>query len=557
MRRLLLAAVVVVMNLSLLAQNSAPSDSKASEDVASGLCMVTGRVLTAADGSPLKSARVVLMPEHSRSYHQIYLATSDVDGRFILKDIPPGRYRFFATHTGFVEQQYKAGNNDTGPLLSLRAGEKVADALFRMTAAAVITGRVSNEDGEAMPLVQIFALRRPNEEDTEDEPPFPSRKMEMQAVSSAQSDDRGQYRIFGLKPGEYYIRVEDSFEPSGTVIGEDYWLKEELGSEYASVYYPGVTQASRAQVVPVGAGEEVQADVLLHRVKTVEVAGHVIGANGPAANAFVRLEPEEENDFGNGRQDTTDEKGSFRLRNISEGSYFLTAVKRGDGSQNYESRAQQKIEVGGDNIDSLTISLAGGATIQGRAKVDGPTSAVLDRIGVSLMPVAEDGQLGGFSKVKKDGTFEMTSVHDGNYAVSVWGLDPGAYVKSIRYGPDDVLEKGLKVEGNSPGKIELVIGSSAAELEGSVSDDDGVVIGAQVRVAPDPATPYNRFRLNSTITDQLGNFSLTGLAPGKYRVSAKLPVSSGSSSYKSEPRTVTLSEHDHQSIQLKLVNPQQ
>jgi protocatechuate 3,4-dioxygenase beta subunit len=557
MRHFLVTPAVVVINMSLLAQSSAPSDHKASEDLASGPCIVTGRVVAAANGSPLKSARVALIPEHSRSHNQIYAATSDVDGRFILKDIPPGRYRFFATHTGFVEQHYKAGNSDTGPLLSLRAREKVSDALFRMTAAAVITGRVSNEDGDAMPRIQIVALRRPNEEETEDEPPLPSRKMQIQAVSSAQSDDRGQYRIFGLKPGEYYIRAEDSFEPSGNVIGEDFWLTQELGSEYASVYYPGVTQVSQAQAIPIKAGEEVQADVLMHRVKTVEVAGHVIGANGPAADAFVRLEPVEGNDSGFDRQDTTDEKGSFRLRNIPEGSYFLTVYKRGDGSRVYESRARQKIEVTGDNIDSLTISLGGGATIQGRVKVDGPSSIALDRIRVSLMPVDEDGQLGGHSEVKKDGTFEMTSVHDANYAVSVWGLEHDAYIKSVRCGPDDVLEKGLQVEGNSPGNIEVVISSNSAELEGSVSDDDGVVIGAQVRVAPDPVTPYNRLRLNRTITDQLGNFSLTGLAPGKYRVSARIPASSGSSSYNSDPQPVTLSEHDHQSIQLKLVKPQQ
>jgi hypothetical protein len=554
MQRVLLAAAVVVMNMSLLAQSSAPSDKKASEDPASAPCTVTGRVVAAAEGSPLKSALVALMQEHSRLHNQIYATTSDVDGRFIFKDIPPGRYRFFANHIGFVEQHYKAGNDDTGPLLSLRAGEKVSDALFRMTAAAVITGRVSNEDGDAMPRVQIVALRRPNEEETEDEPPFLLRKMQMQAVSSAQSDDRGQYRIFGLKPGEYYIRVEDSFEPSRNVVVEDFWLKEELGSEYASVYYPGVTQFSQAQVIPIKAGEEVLADVLMHRVKTVEVAGHVIGANGPAADALVQIEPVEVNYSGFDRSDTTDEKGSFRLSNIPEGSYFITVYKRGDGSR-YESRARQKIEVSGDNAASLTISLGGGATIQGRVKVDGPSSVVLDRISVLLMPVEEEGQLGGHSEVKKDGTFEMTSVPDANYAVSVLGLEHDAYVESVRCGPDDLLEKGLQVEGNSPGKIEVVISSNSAELEGSVSDDDGVVIGAHVRVAPDPARPYNRFRLHRAITDQLGNFSLTGLAPGKYRVSARPPASSGSSS--SEPQTVTLSEHKHQSIQLKLVKSQQ
>ncbi len=59
---------------------------------------------------------------------------------------------------------------------------------------------MSNEDGEAMVRVKVVALRQPNEEDIEDEGPFTSRKRELQAVLSAQTDDRGQYRIFGLKP---------------------------------------------------------------------------------------------------------------------------------------------------------------------------------------------------------------------------------------------------------------------------------------------------------------------------------------------------------------------
>jgi hypothetical protein len=558
MRRFLLVPAVLVMKTILLAQSSVPSDNKASEGLAPTLCIVSGRVVAAAEGSPLKSARVALIPEHPRSHGQIYATSSDVDGHFILKDIPPGRYRFFASHNGFVEQHYKAGNNDTGPLLSLRAGEKVSDALFRMTVAAVITGRVSNEDGDPMSRVQIVALRQPNDEEIDDETPSSSRNRQMQAVSSTETDDRGQYRIFGLNPGEYYISAEASFQgASGNVASEDSWPLEALGSEYAPVYYPGVTQVSQAQTIPIKTGEEVHADILMQRVKTVEVAGHIIGANGPAVDTLVRLDPLEGSDSGFQRMDTTDEKGGFRLKNIPAGSFFITVFKRDEGSGVYETGARQKVDVSGDNIDSLTISLGGGTTIQGRVKVDGPSSVVLGRISLSLIPVDEDGQTGGHTEVKKDGGFEIKSVHDGNYTVSVEGLEHDAYVKSVRCGPDDVLEKGLQVEGNSHGKIEVIISSDSAKLEGSVRDDDGVVIGAQVRVAPDPATPYNRFRLYRTITDQLGHFSLTGLAPGKYRVSARLPASSGSSSDKSEPQPVTLSENDHQSIQLKLVKPQQ
>lgn len=225
----------------------------------------------------------------------------------------------------------------------------------------------------------------------------------------------------------------------------------------------------------------------------------------------------------------------------------------------YESRARQKIEVAGDNIDSLTITLGTGGTIQGRVKVGGATSIVLDRINLTLMSVDEDAQSGGHAEPKKDGTFEMKSVPDGDYTLFVWGLEHDAYVRSIRFGSDDVLEKGVQVEGgSSSGKLEVVIGSDGAQLEGSVSDDDGPVIGARVRLAPDPTTPYNHLRTQRTTTDQLGHFSITNVAPGKYTLTAKPAVSSEAPTpYKSGPQILTLTENDHKSIEIKLEKQQE
>lgn len=343
MRPFVFAPAVVAIAATLLAQSSVPRTNKVSDDSVPAPCTVTGRVVAAADGSPLKSARVVLIPE-SRSDNQIYATSSDVDGRFTIKDIPPGSYKFFASHSGFVDQHYKAGNHDAGPLFSLHPGEKVSDVLFRLIAAAVITGRITNEDGDGMQRVQVVALRRPTEEETEDEEDLPRRhKIQMQSVASAESDDRGQYRIFGLKPGEYYIRAEDSPQPPiGRIqVEETFWVNQSLGSEYASLYCPGVAQASQAQVIPIKAGEEARADVVMHRVKTVEITGHVIGENGPSTHAFVSLTPIEGSDVDFDRQDTTDDKGSFRLRNIPEGSYYVVVYQRVEGSGGiYESHAE-------------------------------------------------------------------------------------------------------------------------------------------------------------------------------------------------------------------------
>jgi hypothetical protein len=171
------------------------------------------------------------------------------------------------------------------------------------------------------------------------------------------------------------------------------------------------------------------------------------------------------------------------------------------------------------------------------------------------MPVEEDGQLGGHSEVKKDGSFEFKLVHDGDYVLGVWGLENDAYVKSVLRGPVDVLEKGLQVEGNSPGRLEVTLGSDGAKLEGSVSDEDGAVVGARVRLVPDPLTPYNRLRIHSTTTDQLGHFTLSDIAPGKYKLTAKSMVSSETPAHKAEPQAIALTENDHKTAEIKLEKP--
>ena len=373
----------------------------------------------------------------------------------------------------------------------------------------------------------------------------------MWPVASVQTDDRGQYRIFGLKPGDYYIRAENSFDPDNNIrVDESFWVQQIEGSEYAPAYYPGVTQSSQAQVVPVKAGDEVQADVLLQRTKTAEIAGHVIGRNGPTKGVWVELMQRGADISASDRQDTTDETGTFRFKGVPPGNYVISAYTSEEGDHVYQPRGEQKIEVNGENIDSLTISIGRGTNLPGRITVDGMGSPAWDRIRINLSGI-EGESFGGQSDVKKDGTFEIKSVNDGDYAVMFWGLQDGWYVKSARLGAQDLLEKGLQLEaGNPGGRIEVVVSSVGAQLEGSVSGHDGPVIGARVSIAPEPETPYNRSRSHSEKTDQRGHFVVTGLAPGTYRLRARYSAAPGKT-LRSDPQTVTLSERDHKTLQVE------
>lgn len=146
------------------------------------------------------------------------------------------------------------------------------------------------------------------------------------------------------------------------------------------------------------------------------------------------------------------------------GSYIFAVYQSAEGDNFYES-ARQKVEVAGENIESLTISLGGGVTFEGRVTVVGPKTLTLDRIGVSLVGIDEDRPSGGHGTVKEDGTFQITSVHDGSYRMDVWGLEHGWYVKSARLGSDDILENGLQVEKGASGRLEVVFSSACAQLE--------------------------------------------------------------------------------------------
>src|SRR6266446_7328362 len=79
MGRTFLALSILAATLPLFAQKPASAPNKPEGQVAAS-CTVSGRVVTAAEASPLKAARVALTPEHGGSSPRMYAATSDSDG---------------------------------------------------------------------------------------------------------------------------------------------------------------------------------------------------------------------------------------------------------------------------------------------------------------------------------------------------------------------------------------------------------------------------------------------------------------------------------------------
>ena len=96
------------------------------------------------------------------------------------------------------------------------ADSQTADSInIAMPRGAVITGRVTDEFGDAVPNVFISLLR----------PQFvqgQQRLMPAGAGSFPATNDIGEYRMFGLAPGQYYVAAQpqqQAFPQIGAVNG--------------------------------------------------------------------------------------------------------------------------------------------------------------------------------------------------------------------------------------------------------------------------------------------------------------------------------------------------
>src|SRR5262245_60034201 len=170
---------------------------------------------------------------------------SDGNGRFVFSNLAPGRYRLFLTEDGFIRQEYGQRSPTTpGVPITVLPGQAVKNIAFRLEAAPTITGWVQDEFGYPVAgiLVQAFTQS------------FDVRgKPTLKLFASATSDDRGQYRIFWVDPGEYFASAAPPPPPPAPEPDINS-LSSAPAATFAPVYFPGVTDPEAAKSFRVDIG---------------------------------------------------------------------------------------------------------------------------------------------------------------------------------------------------------------------------------------------------------------------------------------------------------------
>jgi hypothetical protein len=525
--------------------------------------VIEGIVTKDPGGEPVKKAVIEVIAEN-QSEGGNYTAVSGVDGTFRVEGVAPGRYRLFAERTGLLEVD-KHHARSAGRVLTLSAGQELKDLQIRLQAAAVVQGRVTDEDGDPLPNAEVAVLRQT----------FAAGRSRWEQASSERTNDLGEYRIAGLPAGNYYVSVnpppdfKSLIEAAGTAPeSRDTGLTSKAAMSYQTTYYPGTSDRSQASPIQLHPGDDFPVDFSLAPSPSLSIRGSVVNLP-PRSSASILLQSRDFNLVLNGAEMQRD--GSFVIRDVAPGAYTILATVENAGMP---MMARQSLQVV-NSVEGLRLVPQPGAWIRGRVRLENKGNRGqfdISQILLALRPVdGEDEIPGGFAlgdefsqiaPVATDGSFEWKNVPPGRYYVQLAGGSGGGqdwYVKSMLAGGRED-EAGLSVNGGMV-VLDLVASANGAVVDGVVTDGKGEAFSNAVIVAVPEARLRGRAdRYCKTVSDQAGRFTLHGLPPGDYTVFAWETIDGDAyynpeflKTFEGQGGALRVSEGDRKNVQLQAI----
>ena len=481
-------------------------------------CFVSGRVVNAANNEPVNRVRLMLRhtdnPSGGSGSPAAYTTLTDDHGRFAMKGIEPGKYTFSAQRAGFADTSYGARRpGREGVTLTLQAGQQLSRVLFRMTPHAVIAGRILDQDGDPVQSVSVRAVRYR----------YTMGKRELATSANALTDDLGEYRIFGIAPGRYYL--EATYALVGMRMSGMRSAAKPVEESYIPTYFPGTADVGTATTIELAAGAQLRGvDFILFKGRAVRVRGHInVPAGSNRQMVMMTLYPKGRFVWDLIRRARgLDPQGNFEINDVRPGSYSLSAMMH-DGKVAYWAR--QQVEVSDGNVENVVLNLSAGTELAGQLRFEGqpPPNVTEIRVGLAS-PDREQTMMMGSTpqcEIKEDGSFSLSNVGAEIYEPSVSGLPEGYYLKSVRIGDDELKAVGVDTTRGAVGPLLLTISDKAARLEGVVQNaKEQPVPGATVVLVPEPKKREKSRGFQSVTTDQYGRYVMKTIEPGEYTLFA-------------------------------------
>ena len=519
-----------------------------------GTARIRGRVVAADTGTPLRKAQIRAIAPELRENR---LAITADNGTFELTELPAGRYQLTASKGSFVQLQYgQTRPFEAGKPVEIADGQTIERIDFALPRGALVTGRVIDEVGEPVTDVQVAALRYQFVQ---------GQRRLVPAGRTATTNDIGEYRIFGLPPGQYYVSATlRSNNPLDTAAADR--------SGYAPTYYPSAPNVGGAERLNVDLGQMRAAiDVTLSPARMARITGTVVDSDGkPMANSvLVMAQVEAGLSATAGAQVRPD--GSFTIGSVSPGKYTILALNPqailgGGGSAELVTA---DVTVTGEDINGLQIAGVKSAAVTGKVVLPQAAGGGVRLSSIQLMTASVKTELsvglggGGLVKVNDDGTFEM-KVQPGQRLIRVAPQSQNIRLKSVRLNGNDVIDSGIDFRSAQDiSGLEVELTTQQSEVSGMVTDARGQNVRdySVIVFARDPQRWNNASRfLGGGRPDQDGKFKVRNLPAGEYYAIALDYVEPGSGTdpeflekVKDRATSFTLNDGEVRALDLKLV----
>ena len=492
---------------------------------------------------------VVAVPNNysGSSQRTRHRATTDDEGNYRISEIPAGNYFTYPLSPALAVEKA-----ETRRLLTATAGESIRDVDFAMVPGGVITGRITSADGQ--PLIEESVTVISVDSQTNYLP---------HNANNVQTDDRGIYRAFGLRPGKYRVFVGQ------TARGLPY-----IRQATRQTFYPSVTEIDKAAVIEVSEGSEtIDIDIVATApYSSFTVSGRIIDSAGKPISGMILGVQQRDGDstISSTGGSATNNKGEFKLLNVLPGKYTLFFAP----SQDSDLRADAvEFEVIDSDLTGLEIKTKKGASMSGMVVVEGAyEKSVFDALkklrvfawfdnpnldhenGSRSAEVGNDGRfnLAGlasgnahldfiYSEESDARQFEIQRVeYNGMFQPSGISIKDGEHVDGVR-----IVVKHLKLTGAIRGQVKFENGEPPPSSR------------VMVWVTSADPTKALKTSLPSPQVDSRGRFLLERMAPGTYDVRAAVFELSGKRLSQTSPKqaiTVTDNSVTDVTVTIKL-NP--
>ncbi len=523
---------------------------------------ISGTVTTLA-GEPVKSVTLTLTEARSLapdSPPRVFSASSYAKCSFIFEDLEPGPYFLSAYKTAYLPAYYHGDSKNSRAIIEPAAGQSITDIVFKMTPQAILSGTVTDEDGEPLPMAQVVMGKWEY---------LGGRKRLRLSNSWCCTNADGVFSIGNLEADTYYVRASPQMGATG---GNVPLAKQRITEEsYQATYYPGVTDPSGAVAVQVSAGMAMRGvDIRMRKARAYRIHGHVVAKGTSAAGSGLSVHLASSGSVID--QDAYTQvltNGTFDFKGVLPGSYVLETEASGLNVIGTGTVGRQAITLADADLEDVALEVGPGAEIAGKILLDGQPSPQAKKY-PSVHLTRVEGYRGVDGVVTEDGTFQIQHITPAVYRVAIANLPPGTYVKSIRFGSQDITNKLLDLTASPDGgSLDILLSSHAADVSGIVRASDGSPLAELNLTLWQPGLPGDgeTALVRYGYTDFSGRFEIANLSPGEYRIAAwegsernldglgpfrDLPEFRAR--FDAQATTLKLNENDHAQIQPILIS---